>query len=231
MRARAPSSQLSQLLHPDPLACTSPCTAAFFHQVGLTRLQLTHPDSTTALRSETPPLNIRPNACAQTWLETHEGFGINREARSLPYISLLISHVAALYIFAGGYCNAAFSLARILYWASGEQGRASASVLSLSLSSSFTSPPLYLSSSASARGDRNILHLAFEHHHRVPDVFPSHQGRNCTYFLCSAQCLWSAPVYFALREACDGHFTLGLRLHVSYSSLISVLLADLLHVL
>jgi hypothetical protein len=69
-------------------------------------------------------------------------FDVHGKVHPLLYISLLLLHVAALYIFAGGYCKTAFPVAHILYWASGEQGRAGARVPSLS--SNFTSPHLYL---------------------------------------------------------------------------------------
>jgi hypothetical protein len=96
-RARAPSSQLLQLLHPDPLVCTSPCPAAFFHQVGLTRLQLTHLNSTTPYQAK-PPLNVRPNACAQTWLETQRVWHQPRGSSSSIHLIAHIARCCALYL-------------------------------------------------------------------------------------------------------------------------------------
>lgn len=129
------SSSTSPLLHLVSLFCTSRNPPhSFTRSVPLGSSLLIQ----TAPYEATSALNLRPNACAPTLLDIHDVFDVHRKVHLLLYISLLISHVAALYIFAGGYCKAAFPVAHILYWASGEQGRASARVPSLS--SSFTSP-------------------------------------------------------------------------------------------
>jgi len=128
------SSSTSPRLHLVSLFCTSRNPPhSFTRSVSLGPSLLIQ----TAPYEATSALNLRSNACAPTLLDIDDVFDVHRKAHPLLYISLLISHVAALYIVAGGYCKVAFPVAHILYWASGEQGRASARVPSLS--SSFTS--------------------------------------------------------------------------------------------
>jgi hypothetical protein len=170
------SSSTSPLLHLVSLFCTSRNPPhSFTRSVSLDSSLLTQ----TAPYEATSALSLRSNACAPTLLDIHDVFDVHGKVHPLLYISLLISHVAALYIFARGYCKAAFPVAHILYWASCEQGRASARVPSLS--SSFTSsictfPAPHL---PEAIGTSCISHL------RIIIVFRgcflSHQERNCTY--------------------------------------------------
>jgi hypothetical protein len=97
-RARAPLSQLLQLLYPDPLVCTSPCPAAFFHQVGLTRLQLTHLNSTTPLPNESPAERSTKRVRADLVGGTRRVWHQPRGSSSSIHLIAHIARCCALYL-------------------------------------------------------------------------------------------------------------------------------------